>query len=120
VSGTSVIIIQGVSKWSCEAFPEYIREQVESFTLHVSSNMLKLENFINFNRNHEDTSTHDFIEVDPTNNTQNEDGPDAVPFRINFNNLVLNNDGTAELFGKKNFMAVGSISFCEGGLGLKF
>ena len=39
LSGTSVIIIQRVGRWSSEAFLEYIREQVESFTLDVSKNV---------------------------------------------------------------------------------
>ena len=78
LSGTSVIIIQRVGRWSSEAFLEYIREQVESFTLDVSKNMLKYEEFFNLNC---DTNAEPI---------QNEDGPESVPFRINFSSMALN------------------------------
>ena len=45
LSGVSTIIIQRVGRWSSEAFLEYIREQVESFTIGVSKKMLKFEHF---------------------------------------------------------------------------
>ena len=97
LSGTSVIIIQRVGRWSSEAFLEYIREQVESFTLEVSSNMLKFENFLNLNQSHHDKSTHKVIEdLDDDNEKQNEDGPDSVPFCINFNELSINSNNGNE------------------------
>jgi hypothetical protein len=97
LSGTSVIIIQRVGRWSSEAFLEYIREQVESFTLEVSSNMLKFENFLNLNQSHHDKSTHKVIEdPDDDNEEQNEDGPDSVPFGINFNELSINSNNGNE------------------------
>ena len=43
LSGTSIIIIMKVGRWSSEAFLEYIREQVETFTLGVSQGMLEFE-----------------------------------------------------------------------------
>ena len=45
LSGKSVIIIMRVVHWSSEAFLEYIREQVESFTFGVSQRMFKFEDF---------------------------------------------------------------------------
>ena len=86
LSGTSVIIIQRVGRWSSEAFLEYIREQVESFTLDVSSNMLKFEEFLNLNIG----NTSPDEDVNDLPNIQNEDGPESIPFRINFSKLALN------------------------------
>ena len=43
LSGVSEIIIKRVGRWSSEAFLEYIREQVDTFTVGVSRKMLKNE-----------------------------------------------------------------------------
>eukprot|EP00957_Ditylum_brightwellii_P096488 7348990-Ditylum_brightwellii.AAC.1 len=79
LSGTSVIIIQRVGRWSSEAFLEYIRDQVESFTVGVSKRMLKYEHFLNLN---EETpnSSHATVDVQDDYEMENEDGPDSVPF----------------------------------------
>ena len=45
LSGASVIIIMRVGRWSSQAFLEYIRKQVESFTFGVSQRMFKFEDF---------------------------------------------------------------------------
>ena len=45
LSGVATIIIMRIGRWSSEAFLEYIREQVEQFTLGVSKKMLQFENF---------------------------------------------------------------------------
>lgn len=42
LSGISTIIIRRVGRWSSEAFLEYIREQVESFTYGVSQKDVKI------------------------------------------------------------------------------
>ena len=47
LSGTPVITIMRVGRWSSEAFLEYIQEQVESFTFGVSRRMLKLGEIMN-------------------------------------------------------------------------
>lgn len=47
LSGTSTIIIRKVGQWSSKAFFEYIREQVDDFTVEVSLNMIKFEDFNN-------------------------------------------------------------------------
>ena len=95
LSGTSVIIIQRVGRWSSEAFLEYIRDQVESFTVGVSQRMLQFEEFFNLNLETPENSTHEVINIDEDNG-QNEDGPDSVPFRVHFNSLVLNNGSEDE------------------------
>ena len=88
LSGTSVIIIQRVGHWSSEAFLEYIREQVESFTLDVSKSMLKFEEFLNL---HDEDHNSPNIDV-PSDSLHNENGPVSIPFTINFNALSLNSD----------------------------
>ena len=49
LSGVSTIIIQRVGRWESDAFMEYIREQVESFTLGVSEKMIQNESFYHLN-----------------------------------------------------------------------
>ena len=104
LSGTSVIIIMRVGRWSSEAFLEYIRDQVEMFTLDVSKNMLQVEEFCNLNTT---TKTSQLTtkplnkniasnEKEKENNTRNEDGPDSVPFSIRFNRLALNSGKRSE------------------------
>ena len=84
LSGTSVVIIQRVGRWSSEAFLEYIREQVESFTVDVSKNMLRCEEFLNLNEN--EVTNDEEMEID-----DNESGPELVPFGVRFNALSLEN-----------------------------
>ena len=49
LSGVSTIIIQRVGRWESEAFMEYIREQVESFTAGISTKMIQNETFYHLN-----------------------------------------------------------------------
>ena len=87
LSGTSVIIIMKVGHWSSKAFLEYIREQVETFTLEVSQGMLKFEEFFNLNSERKTESTHQVLK---TKNIKNEDGPDSLLFCVKFNEIALN------------------------------
>ena len=89
LSGTSVIIIMRVGRWSSEAFLEYIRDQIENFTCGVSTNMLKFEEFFNLQS---DETTHNALDKD-IQEYQNEDGPDSVSHRVKFNRLALNGSG---------------------------
>jgi hypothetical protein len=84
LSGTSVIIIMRVGRWSSEAFLEYIRDQIETFTAGVSRSMLNAEVF--FNLNAESLSSAQL--KNPVINT-NEDGPISVPHRIRYNRIAL-------------------------------
>ena len=86
LSGTAVIIIMRIGRWSSEAFLEYIREQVESFTAGVSQRMLEYEAFFNLS-NTEETAT-DTVR-DAKAESQNENGPESVSFRVHFNSLAL-------------------------------
>ena len=94
LSGISVIVIQRVGRWSSEAFLEYIRDQVESFTAGVSKKMLAHETF--FNLRPPDTisdstpdTAHEQLEVDNTS----EDGLVMVSHNVKF---------SKETLGKKN------------------
>ena len=89
LSGTAVIIIMRIGRWSSEAFLEYIREQVESFTSGVSQRMLAYESFFNLNTNEETNSESDRLAETAT--PSNENGRDSVPFRVHFNRLSLGN-----------------------------
>ena len=64
LSGISKIIIQRVGRWSSEAFLEYIREQVESFTFGVSQKMLKFEHFHNLNAENDDPMLDEEIDIE--------------------------------------------------------
>ena len=72
--GTSIAIIQRVGRWSSEAFLEYIREQVETFTLDVSKNMIRYEEFFNLSNDKQNNSTHITLESSNINDDENEDG----------------------------------------------
>jgi hypothetical protein len=86
LSGTPVIIIMRVGRWSSEAFLEYIRDQVENFTCGVSKNMLKYEEFFNLKLD----SKKPIPVIEEENKDQNEDGLDSVTHRVKFNRFVLN------------------------------
>ena len=89
LSGTAVIIIMRIGRWSSEAFLEYIREQVESFTVGVSQRMLEYESFFNLNTNADPTT--ESIPNAESASAQNENGSDSAPFRVRFNRLSLGN-----------------------------
>ena len=86
LSGVSTITIQRVGRWSSEAFLEYIREQVESFTLGVSQKMLSYEFFHNLGT----SANTGLANIGVASTDYNENGPVTVPFQVEFSNLVLN------------------------------
>ena len=57
--------------------------------------MLKFEEFFNLSREILENSTHEVINIDDVDFV-NEDGPDSVPFCINFNELALHNGNENE------------------------
>ena len=73
------------------SFLEYIRDQVETFTLHVSKNMIQYEQFFNLKDDGKRNSTHIPFE-DTNSDSENKDGPDSVPFCVKFNDLALNGE----------------------------
>ena len=54
LSGVVTIIIQRVGRWESDEFMEYIREQVETFTVGVSKKMLTHQEYYHLNRTEED------------------------------------------------------------------
>ena len=51
--------------------------------------MLRFENFINLNTEEQSRPSSDIEELE---STQNENGPEVVPFSIRFNELSLSNE----------------------------
>jgi hypothetical protein len=87
LSGTAVIIIMRIGRWSSEAFLEYIREQVESFTVGVSQRMLQYESF--FNLSVPDSSTPESDEANGSLPSLQENGSDSERLRVRFSSLAL-------------------------------
>ena len=89
MSGISPIIIQRVGRWSSDAFLEYIRDQIESFTLGVSQKMIEVDQFHHINI-YKDNA------IQKLKILQNEDGPDQVPV-ITFAKRVLERERIEKL-----------------------
>ena len=87
LSGTAVIIIMRIGRWSSEAFLEYIREQVESFTVGVSQRMLRYEAFFTLSSPNDNISEAERVDESPTQTSEN--GPASEPARVRFNSLAL-------------------------------
>ena len=88
LSGVPVVIIMRVGRWSSDAFLEYIRDQVESFTADVSKKMIKCEEFVNLNmQQHQEHSDNDREQDEDL--LQNVDGPNSVSFNVHFSQLAL-------------------------------
>ena len=88
LSGVVAIIIQRVGRWSSLAFLEYIREQIESFTLGVSQKMLLYEEFHHLNEKESD-------QLDNNNNNKDPISIDngqftEIPFTVHYSKGVLN------------------------------
>ena len=77
LSGVLEIIIKRIGRWKSDAFLEYIREQVESFTVGVSEKMLENENFHHLNEQENSM-------LNPNQPTSKEDGVDHVPVTAHF------------------------------------
>ena len=95
LSKTPVIIMMRVGRWSSEAFLEYIREQVQDFTVGISENMIQFESFFNMNRSSNPVS-EDMISID------NENGPETVEFQIEFSQLALTNNSGMNFRSNRN------------------
>ena len=87
LSGTAVIIIMRIGRWSSEAFLEYIREQVESFTVGVSQRMLRYEAFFTLSSPNDNITEAE--RVDESQTLTSENGPASEPARVRFNSLAL-------------------------------
>jgi hypothetical protein len=91
MSGISTIIIQRVGRWSSEAFLEYIRDQIESFTSGVSQKMIEVHHFHHLGAPPLPQSklTEEVI-------PHNENGPDQVPL-VSFSVLALEEDNIPDV-----------------------
>ena len=89
LSGVSEIIIQRVGRWSSLAFLEYIREQVESFTIGVSQKMLLCEKFHHLNERESNQIEGNKNETNPISI---ENGRfTQIPFTVHYSRGVLEN-----------------------------
>ena len=77
LSGVLEIIIKRIDCWKSDTYLEYIREQVESFTVGVSEKKLENENFHHLNEK-ENTM------LESNQETSEEDGVDHVPVTAHF------------------------------------
>ena len=90
LSGVSEIIIQRVGRWSSDAFLEYIREQVDSFTIGVSQKMLQFERFHHLNAKENEKNTTDSTIAE-------KDGALQIPFTIHYSSGVLSGNPACNL-----------------------
>ena len=74
-----------VGRWSSEAFLEYIREQVDSFTLGVSQKMLQFENFHHLN----DAENNLPTTKQGSTGAKKGDGAFHIPFTVHYSKGVL-------------------------------
>ena len=85
LSGVQTLIIQRVGRWESDAFMEYIREQVESFTEGVSLRKIQNVKFYHLDRNTAKTDTY----AEECRHTSTEDGdPILIPHVAHFSNEV--------------------------------
>ena len=87
LSGVSEIIIQRVGRWASFAFLEYIREQIDSFTIGVSEKMLKFESFHHLNEKEAESLDQ---KSEAATKSGKGDGPVEIPFRIHYSEAILN------------------------------
>lgn len=86
LSRVPVVIIMKIGRWSSDAFLEYIRDQVENFTMGVSQQMLANESF--FNLRHESGTVSNPAPV-AFNKPNNEDGVDVINHSVDFATYAL-------------------------------
>jgi hypothetical protein len=91
LANVSEVIIQRVGRWSSNAFLEYIREQVDSFTYGVSKKMLQNEHFQTINACRPETEQLDEIFIENKKTTKNKsNGPTVnIEHHIKFSNTSL-------------------------------
>lgn len=97
LSGTPVVVMQRIGRWSNEAFLEHAREQVEAFELDVARKMLKFEEFRNLNiQNHDESSREARESLSEEATEENENGLDSAPLRVSFISLALGDESLTE------------------------
>ena len=88
LSGVNEINIQRVGRWKSDAFLEYIREQVDTFTVGVSQKMLKYEKFHHLNAKESEL----LDEYDDEDEELNGDGPIEIPFTVHYSKAIVESD----------------------------
>ena len=87
LSGVHEIVIKRIGRWSSEAFFEYIREQVDTFSIGVSDKMLENERFFHLNdRDHRDNLQDVEMEY---KSSKSDCAIQHVPFSVHFSKSVL-------------------------------
>ena len=86
LSGVNEIIIQRVGRWLSQAFLEYIRDQVDSFTVGVSEKMLNFETYHHLND--EEFKKSGEITKKSLNDSK-EDGSEHVPHTVHYSDVVI-------------------------------
>ena len=99
LAGISTVILRRIGRWSSEAFLEYIREQVESFTYGVAQRMLSYEHFFTLNHSEEPTSASSTADLEDIFVANTEDGetnaePVCIDHQVTFTELSLGNSPT--------------------------
>ena len=90
LSSVSEIIIQRVGRWESTAFLEYIREQVEGFTVGVSIKMNENENFCHLSSLDDSTYANNLISGKNTNQTCDGGGePLCIPYTIRYDKSIF-------------------------------
>ena len=96
LAGISTVILRRIGRWSSEAFLEYIREQVESFTYGVAQRILSYEHFFTLNHSKEPTSASSTADLEDIFVANTEDGetdaePVCIDHQVTFTELSLGN-----------------------------
>ena len=100
LAGISTVILRRIGRWNSEAFLEYIREQVESFTYGVAQRMLSFKHFFTLNHSEEPTSassTADLEDIFVARNTEDGEAnaePVCIYHQVPFTDLSLGNSPT--------------------------
>ena len=100
LAGISTVILRRIGRWNSEAFLEYIREQVESFTYGVAQRMLSFKHFFTLNHSEEPTSassTADLEDIFVARNTEDGEAnaePVCIYHQVPFTELSLGNSPT--------------------------
>ena len=99
LAGISTVILRRIGRWNSEAFLEYIREQVESFTYGVAQRMLSFEHFFTLNHSEEPTSASSTADLEDIFVANTEDGeanaePVCIYHQVPFTDLSLGNSPT--------------------------
>ena len=84
LSGVNEIIIQRVGRWASDAFLEYIREQVDSFTVGVSQKMLQYEKYHHLNAKESTT-----LNLTKENDPKGDGLVHTIPHTVHYSDAIM-------------------------------